>query len=126
MRDALTLPATEAVITGAVHELRQSYLPIVTKDAEALFRMMTTRDVGIADSSDEEIARLANLMNTQMAFFFLNGDDWFDVHPLLRQEVDEIVEREKSGTASVAPSVRPKSKAKKKAISRQKSPTGKS
>jgi len=56
--------------------------------------MMTTREVGISDSSDEEIARLANLMNTQMAFFFLNGDDWFDAHPLLRDEVQSIYARE--------------------------------
>ncbi len=96
VRDAITPPVDHAIVTGAIHELRQSYMPIVTKDAETLHRMMTTREVGIADSSDEEIARLANLMNTQMAFFFLNGEDWFDVHPLLRDEIQSIFEREHS------------------------------
>lgn len=95
VRDSLTaVPDCDKNLTNAINELRQSYLPIVAKDAEALHRMMTTREVGISDSSDEEIARLANLMNTQMAFFFLNGDDWFDVHPLLRDEVESIYLRE--------------------------------
>jgi|GEM_PF-3731652 len=105
VRDSLSgVPDCDKNLTNAINELRQSYLPIVTKDAEALYRMMTTREVGIADSSDEEIARLANLMNTQMAFFFLNGDDWFDVHPLLRDEVQAIHQRENPIPATKAPS----------------------
>ena len=107
VRDAITPPVNEAIATSAIHELRQSYMPIVTKDAEALYRMMTFREVGISDSSDEEIARLANLMNTQMAFFFLNGEDWFDVHPLLREEVQSIFDREHASESPLAKSRRP-------------------
>jgi hypothetical protein len=95
VRESITSgPADDTILTIATDELRQAYLPIVAKDAVALHRMMHTREVGISDSTDEEIARLANLMNTQMAFFFLNGDDWFDVHPLLRDEVQAIHDRE--------------------------------
>lgn len=119
VRDALTPPVDQTIVTGAIHELRQSYMPIVTKDAEALHRMMTTREVGIADSSDEEIARLANLMNTQMAFFFLNGEDWFDVHPLLRDEVQAICEREQASLSPTAAAKPAKKSAKKKASSQK-------
>jgi hypothetical protein len=111
VRDSLsTGPAESKAITAAINELRQSYLPIVAKDAEALHRMMISREVGISDSSDEEIARLANLMNTQMAFFFLNGDDWFDVHPLLRDEVQAIYSRENPITGKRLPSKASKAK----------------
>ncbi|WP_367873133.1 hypothetical protein [Luteolibacter sp. Populi] len=103
-------PAGDETLTIAIDELRQSYLPLVAKDAEALLRMMTLREVGISDSTDEEIARLANLMNTQMAFFFLNGDDWFDVHPLLREEVQAIHDREYPSRPAKPAAKKPRSK----------------
>ena len=32
-------------------------------------------------------------MNTHMVLYFINGDEWYDLHPLIRDEVAEIVKR---------------------------------
>ena len=38
----------------------------------------------------EELPRLARFLDTSLVLNYHNGDDWYDVHPLIRQEIEHV------------------------------------
>lgn len=97
MRECITraqsLPIDDSIVDQAAHVLRASYLPIAVEDAKALQRVADMQSTSHETSKDEDIRRLAQFMNTHMVLYFVNGDEWYDLHPLIRAEVKEIVRR---------------------------------
>ena len=90
---AMTIPVNQSIVDQAVHTVRSSFLPIAVEDARALQRVADLRAAAHQTSGDQDIRRLAQFMNTHMVLYFINGDEWYDLHPLIRDEVAEIVKR---------------------------------
>ena len=90
---AKALPVSPSVIDHAIYKVRSSFLPIAVQDARALQRVADLQAAAHETSSDADIRQLAGFMNTHRVLYFINGEEWYDIHPLIRDEVKTIVER---------------------------------
>ena len=82
---AKELPVPERIVDAAISQVRSTFLPIPNVDALWL--------AGIADSYQadlEELAALPSLsrfFDTHLVLCYRNGEEWYDVHPLVREHV---------------------------------------
>jgi hypothetical protein len=81
------------VIESAIQRLREQYLPLSDEDAKRLSLIEETGDCVREDSGPAEISRISRLLNEHLVLYFSNGGDWYDIHPLIRDEVQKIVKR---------------------------------
>ena len=104
---AASMSIDDDVVEAAISELRTSYLPIPLADAKWLHQIGNQRDCLLADRSLESVQRMTFFLDTHCALILKNGDEWYDVHPLIRDEVAEIVKREEAanpaGSTPAAP-----------------------
>ena len=85
------LPIPARVIEHAIQKVRSDFLPILVSDAQWLKRISDTR---AADPrSTEDRIRLIRFLDGHMVLYLRNGQEWYDVHPLIREEVAAIVKR---------------------------------
>lgn len=85
------LPIGPKVIESAIQKVREDYLPLQVSDARWLQRIGMTR---AADPrSKEDRSQLIRFLDGHMVLYLRNGHEWYDVHPLIRQEVDAVVAR---------------------------------
>ncbi len=94
IRRADQLPVEEATLNSAINQVKMEFLPIADADAEWLARIAETHEAALADIS--RLPDLARFLDTHMALCYRNGDEWFDVHPLIRTEVVEHAMRTKN------------------------------
>lgn len=87
------LPATRALVLGAVQRVREQYLPLSLEDAERLEKIATDRSFVLSKASADEAARASRLLNLHLVFYFSNGEEWYDVHPLIRDELPAVLAR---------------------------------
>lgn len=80
-----SLPVTEQLIDDAENTLRREMLPIADDDKKWLQRIAQSRSAELPDNQDLPI--LARFFDTHVVLNYRNGDDWYDVHPLLRKEL---------------------------------------
>lgn len=86
-----SLPISSRVIEYAIQKTRQDYLPLLVPDARWLQRIGKTR---AADpQTPEDRSRLIRFLDGHLVLYLRNGHEWYDVHPLIRQEVDAVVAR---------------------------------
>lgn len=85
------LPVSEAVVKGAIQRIREQYLPLSLEDARRLKQIAETRRFDPPRASPEEAASASRLLNLHLVFYFSNGEEWYDVHPLLRNEIDAVL-----------------------------------
>lgn len=78
-------PVDDALIADAEHKLRQEMLPIADEDRGWLRRIGETKTAAL--EVIDELPRLARFLDTSLVLNYHNGDDWYDVHPLLRDEI---------------------------------------
>jgi hypothetical protein len=75
------LPVADSLIDAAKNLIKREMLPLAQDDMAWLR--------GIADSKNtqlpsiEQLPRLARFFDTHLVLNYRNGDDWYDVHPLL-------------------------------------------
>ena len=75
----------DAVVDRVEEQLRNELLPIAEDDARWLARIHETKDASLPTT--EELPSLARFLDGNLIMNYLNGEPWYDVHPLL---VDEI------------------------------------
>jgi hypothetical protein len=85
IRRADRLPVPKETIQAAVSQVRSEFLPIADKDAVWLSKIAATHDVALPDNKD--LHDLARYFDTHLALCYRNGDEWYDVHPLVRNVV---------------------------------------
>ena len=85
-----SLPIPEQDIQASIRAVRNHFLPLSTKDALWLADIAEKRDAVYEDSDPETIARISLYLDSHHVLFLRNGDDWYDVHPLIREYVAEI------------------------------------
>jgi len=97
-----TLPIGDSLITAAIVSLRSWFLPIPVQNAFWLNEIGRKRDSLLPDTSPASIRQMTLFLDTHCVTIHSNGTEWYDVHPILREEVAEIVRREQA-PSQVAP-----------------------
>ncbi|MGB8843884.1 MAG: hypothetical protein WCC64_22765 [Aliidongia sp.] len=75
----------EAVIENAEDAVRADMVPIAGDDRKWLAKIMASHRHEMAERG--ELADFARLQQGKYVLQYRNGEDWYDVHPLLRAEV---------------------------------------
>ena len=66
-------------------------------DAEWLYEIGQKRDCLLQDRSPESVRRMTFFLDTHCALVLRNGEEWYDIHPIIREEVEEIVAARNQG-----------------------------
>jgi hypothetical protein len=85
------LPASAAVVSSALDQLRTECMPIPTQDALWLARIAKWHGAGIENQDD--LVNLARFFDTNMVLCYRNGPEWYDVHPLIRKHVLDVAKK---------------------------------
>jgi hypothetical protein len=86
IRRADRLPVSDHSIESAVNQIKNESLPIADQDAVWLARIASTNRASLAVAS--QLPDLARFLDTHLVLCYRNGDEWYDVHPLIREEVE--------------------------------------
>lgn len=87
---AADLPVPEALVSSAIQQRRSEFLPVADDDARWLAAIAQSH--GTALDSVDNLPTLARFFDTHLVLCYQNGDEWYDVHPLIAQQVFDQVE----------------------------------
>jgi hypothetical protein len=76
---------TDAIIEQVENRLRREHLPIAHEDARWLYKVHASKRPEL--ESVKLLPILARFFDNNLIMNYLNGDEWYDVHPLLLDEV---------------------------------------
>ena len=82
------LPVSESVVEAAINSARNAMLPIAVEDAKWLNEIGRFRSAGLLTSDFESVNRLTRFLDNHSVLYFTNGAEWYDIHPLIRDEVE--------------------------------------
>lgn len=90
IRDSLTkakgvCPIPDSVIEDTLNHARREMLPIAQHDKDWLIKINDSKDAELGVI--EDLPMLARFFDSKLVLNYRNGDDWYDVHPLLRDEI---------------------------------------
>ncbi len=85
----VTLDSVEA-------QLRSELLPIAADDGRWLARIRKSKDTAL--ESTDDLPRLARFLDSNLIMNYLNGEPWYDIHPLLVAEVDKYAQPDDTHT----------------------------
>jgi hypothetical protein len=95
-----SLPVDEGLVDGAIQRVREQYANISVEDAEWVQQVAKTRSCSPRTATAEEAARITRLLDLHLVFYFSNGEDWYDAHPLVREEAAIIMRRHRKASPS--------------------------
>jgi len=86
------LPLDARGMDNAIHEVRNGYLPVTQADAIWLAEVDSTNKPNLVvhraqDREPNNLYNLSRFFDTHMVLCYRNGDEWYDIHPLIRDEV---------------------------------------
>ncbi len=79
------LPVPEQFLDDAEDAVRNDMLPIAADDRQWLKKILTRHKPEL--SSRDALPEFARLQQGKYVLQYQNGEDWYDVHPLLHKEV---------------------------------------
>jgi len=79
------IPVADPLLDQVEDQLRRDMLPIADDDREWLLRIEKNKRTELKTIA--ELPRLARFFDTTLVLNYRNGEDWYDVHPLLRAEL---------------------------------------
>jgi hypothetical protein len=85
------LPASTAVIDQVINAGRRDFLPIAKDDAKWLDDIAKVRATALPSTEAGPVNRLARFLDSHLVLYFINDDEWYDIHPLIREEVAEVM-----------------------------------
>ncbi len=85
----ITLPIVGTIIEQAKESLQRSMLPITDDDVRWLHKVMHSKQAEL--ESLEDLPRLGRLFDYNLIINYRNGDDWYDIHPLIEEYVVERI-----------------------------------
>jgi len=95
VREALTravsLPLTAREVDAVINAARRDFLPIALDDARWLANISGQRNTALDTVDERSVERLSRFLDTHVVLYFVNGDAWYDTHPLIREEVDKVL-----------------------------------
>jgi len=110
---AKSLPVADEVIQNAILDVSSNFLPIAVEDALWLDQIEKLRTSALPSNKPEAVSRLTRFLDTHFVLYLTNGKEWYDIHPLIRDEVATVVKRLQEAAAEEAKSL-PKSKTSQK------------
>ena len=84
--DGGELPVADRLIEDAENKLRREMLPIAEDDKEWLSKINASKEAELQNK--DSLSRLAGFFDTHLVLNYRNGQDWYDVHPLIRDTLD--------------------------------------
>lgn len=90
-----TWPVSDEVLERARMEVRGDFLPIALDDAIWLSKIAEVRECSLPTVEAADVSRLTRFLDTHFVLYLRNGAEWYDIHPLIRDEVAAIVERQR-------------------------------
>jgi hypothetical protein len=84
------MPAAHEVMDRAVANVRNEFGGIAVEDARWLAEIGKWRNTVLPDSSPENVGRLSGFLDTHLVLYLTNGEDWYDIHPLIREQVEAL------------------------------------
>lgn len=100
-RRAATLPVDAATVDKSIDQLRNEYFPIAEQDAVWLTRIAETHQAALEEAS--RLPDLARFLDTHMVLCYRNGHEWYDTHPLIKDEVRRQAAQVANRAAARAP-----------------------
>jgi hypothetical protein len=88
---AKSLPVTEEVVDAAIVAVRRQFMPIAVENARWLHQIARLRQTALMTDRHEDVNRLTRFLDTHFVLYFTNGEEWYDIHPLIREEVEAII-----------------------------------
>lgn len=85
------LPASARTRELALHEVRNSYLPIANEDAVWLRRIHVSGHTEL--DGQDKLHDLARFYDTHLVLTYRNGAEWVAIHPLIEASIREQAER---------------------------------
>lgn len=82
------LPVSDRIVDAAISEVRGMYLPLSIEDAVWLERVRVTHQPAL--EHNEKLHELARFFYTHMVLCYRNGEEWYDVHPLIAEQVEHL------------------------------------
>ena len=82
---ARELPVPERTVDAAISQMRSTFLPIPNVDALWLDGIADNRRVNLEDLA--ALPSLSRFFDTHLVLCYRNGEEWYDVHPLVREHV---------------------------------------
>ncbi len=90
---AENLPMDERYINAAIINARSQLLPLSIESVRWLHRIEQTRTPALPDDSPESVSRMTRFIDTHLVLYLTNGEEWYDVHPLIRNEIGTMIAR---------------------------------
>jgi|APTNR8051073442_1049403.scaffolds.fasta_scaffold12009_2 hypothetical protein len=87
------LPLNDTVLADAKAAVRNDMLPIAADDLDWLERVALTHKAAL--ESLDNLPDFARLQQSKYLLHYRNGEDWWDIHPLLRDELRAHVNKRK-------------------------------
>jgi hypothetical protein len=78
-------PVDDETVKDAIAQARRDYLPIADDNATWLDRIAQTGEPSLPD--DSRLAKLASFLDTHLVLCYRNDGEWYDVHPLVREQI---------------------------------------
>lgn len=80
-----TLPASEHAVSSALAHVKNDMLPIADEHAVWMAQIIRTQRASLELAS--QLPDLARFLDTVQVLGYRNGDEWYDVHPLIADDV---------------------------------------
>ena len=87
LRRARELPVPGSTVDAAINQVRTEFLPIADDDARWLAEIARSHQTALPHTG--KLPDLARFFDTHLALCYRNGDEWYDVHPLIAEHVIE-------------------------------------
>jgi hypothetical protein len=84
--EAESLPVNRETIDSSIRQIRNHLLPISDDELDALGRV--AREHRAPLYSQDRWAELSSLFDRHLVLGYSNGETWYDVHPLIANEID--------------------------------------
>lgn len=91
--DRGSVPLDREAIELELSELRNDYLPISIADAQWLHQVAQSHEAELPQHG--EIPELSRYFDTHLLLCYRNGDEWYELHPLIRDTVERLALRER-------------------------------
>lgn len=82
---AESLPVDDATVTAAIQQVRNGMLPLADDQRAMLRRVAASHELPLASQDDWDV--VATLLDQHFVLGYQNGEPWYDVHPLLHDEI---------------------------------------
>jgi hypothetical protein len=69
-----------------------AFLPIAQDDTRWPADIARVRGTALPSTEAEPVDRLARFLDNHFVLYFINAEEWYDIHPLIRAEVDEVLQ----------------------------------